>query len=87
MIRFSRTRRNDPVWGHEDVASARRFCDWDSPDLLRDPFDCVLSVSPKDLLESLLSYDERRRILATDSLASVEGFRVMGQFVFSICLE
>ena len=34
MIRFSRTRRNDPVWGHEDVASARRFCDWDSPDFV-----------------------------------------------------
>ena len=72
--------------GDKDVASARRFCDWDSPDLLRDPFDCVLSVSPKDLIESLPSYDERRRILATDSLASVEGFRVMVQLTFKYLL-
>ena len=50
--------------------------------MLRDPLDCVLSVSPEDLLESLPSYDERRRILATDSLASVEGFRVMVQLTF-----
>ena len=70
------------MWGNEDIASARRFCDSDSPDLLRDPLDCVFSVSPEDLLESLPSYDERRRILATDSLASVEGFRVMVQLTF-----
>ena len=82
MIKFSRTRRNDPVWKHADVARARRFCDWSSPDLLIDPCECVLSVSPTELLESLPSYDERRRILATDSLASVEGFRVMVQLTF-----
>ena len=46
----------------------------------------MLSVSPTELLESLPSYDERRRILATDSLASVEGFRVMVQLTYKYLL-
>ena len=41
--------------------------------------DVSFGVSVEDLADLLPSFDERRRILATDALASVEGFRVMVQ--------
>ena len=39
----------------------------------------MLQVSAKDLHDRLPDYDERKQILASDSLASVDGFRVMIQ--------
>ena len=39
----------------------------------------MFGVSVDDLADVLPTFDQRRRILATDALASVEGFRVMVQ--------
>ena len=44
--------------------------------------DVLLSVSAQGLLDKLPDYDARRQILATDSLASVDGFRIMIQLTF-----
>ena len=79
MIRLSRTRRNDPVWKHSAAQSVRRFGDWNEPELNVDTGDCVFGVSADDLASFVPTYDQRRQILATDALASVEGFRAMVQ--------
>ena len=78
MVRLSRTRRNDPVWEHEDRKSCRRFGGWNDPELadVRKE-DVVFGVSADDVTGFIPTHDQRRRILAADSLASVEGFRVM----------
>ena len=39
--------------------------------------DVIMDVPIKDIMESLPSYDERRRLLARDSLASVDGFKML----------
>ena len=49
------------------------------PDLNAGLDDEVFVASVEDTFNSLPSYDERRQILATDSLASVDGFRTMVQ--------
>ena len=44
------------------------------------PIICTASV--QGVLDRLPAYDDRRQILATDSLASVDGFRIMIQLTF-----
>ena len=44
-----------------------------------DADDVLFGVSVDDLTDLLPTFDQRRRILATDALASVEGFRIMVQ--------
>ena len=44
--------------------------------------DAIFSVSAQALLDKLPDYDERKQIPATDSLASVDGFRIMIQLTF-----
>ena len=78
MIRLSRTRRNDPVWNNENRRQGRRFCDWNDPQLCDlGKEDVIFGLSVDELTHGIPTHDTRRRILATDSLASVEGFRVM----------
>ena len=60
-------------------AKAKHFAGADAPDLLADPDDLIFEVSVQDWTKELPAYDVRRRILATEALASVEGFRVMVQ--------
>ena len=77
---------------NSDLKANRRYARRDEPGLHHDTAGCVFSesakhdgdendvvfgVSVKDLTSCLHTCDERRRILATDALASVEGFRVM----------
>ena len=79
MIRLSRTRRNDPVWKSPTSGPLQRHAERDTPDLNAGPEDQIFVASVDGMCTSLPSYDERRRILATDSLASVDGFRTMAQ--------
>ena len=79
MVRMSRTRRNDPVFLSTLSSKAKHFAGANAPDLSPDPDDVLFEVSVKDWIDALPAYDLRRRILATDALASVEGFRVMVQ--------
>ena len=92
MVRLSRTRQEDPVWQNSDLKSQRGFSRKDEPSLDKDTARCKFgtstkadgddeevsfAVSSEDLTGFLPTFDQRRRILATDALASVEGFRVM----------
>ena len=81
MIRLSRTRKKDPVLLHDPAAAL--FGDLRAPRLgqaaytMHDGDDVWLALSPEDLQAQIPDYDTRRALIAKDSLASVEGFRVM----------
>ena len=80
MVRLCRTRKNDPVWEDPKRKSFKRFGTWNEPALTHlDDDDVVFGVSVDDVTRDIPTHDQRRRILVTDSLASVEGFRVMVQ--------
>ena len=81
MMRLSRTRRKDPVslWD----AAAALFGSLKAPKLgqpsykTEDSEDVFLALSPESLQNQIPDYDTRRALIAKDSLASVDGFRVM----------
>ena len=81
MIRLSRTRRKDPVLLQD--AAAALFGGRKAPKLgqpvynMQDKDDFYLALSPEDLKNQVPDYDTRRALIAKDSLASVDGFRVM----------
>ncbi len=81
MIRLSRTRKKDPVLLNDAAASL--FGCRDAPRLGRAKYtqhsqdDVFLALRPEDLADQVPSYDVRRALLAKDSLASVDGFRIM----------
>ena len=78
MIRLSRTRRRDPVFAKQRDEVGARFADRRRPELGRDFADDVfLDVPLEDLRSFLPSHDERRKLLARDALATVDGFRVI----------
>ena len=68
MIRFGEMTKN----------TCQRFGDWNEPELSEvHEDDVVFGLTVDDVNGHIPTYDQRRRILATDSLAPVEGFRVM----------
>ena len=88
VVRLSRTRQEDPVWSNTDLKPNRRYACRDEPCLQKDTAGCEFAesagrdvddndvsfgISVEDLKELLPTFDQRRRILATDALASVEG--------------
>ena len=92
MVRLSRTRLEDSVWHNSDLKPNRRYARRDEPCLQKDTAGCEFAesagldgddddvsfcISVEDLTDCLPTFDQRRRILATDALASVEGSRVM----------
>lgn len=82
MVRLSRTRRNDPVFQSGRANGLQYACGADAPQMIVKEGDTILSVFAQGLLDKLPDYDARRQIIATDSLASVDGFRVMIQLTF-----
>jgi len=80
MIRFSRTRRNDPVLLTD--RDARKYCGRGVPRLDRDEDEVTASIGVDKLIAQLPTYDERRAILARDPLASVDGFRTLVLFAY-----
>ena len=82
MIRSSRTRRSDPVFKSKLTAHMKKYAAADCPDLATEEDDILLQASVEDILDMLPSHDVRRQILATEALASVEGFRVMVHLTF-----
>ena len=82
MIRLSRTRRNDPVFKNCTSQKFEHVCGPNAPRMRVKEGDIFLSVSAQGLLDKLPDYDERRQMLATDALASVDGFRIMIQLTF-----
>ena len=77
MVRLSRTRRNYPVFQSKVAQGLQNFCGADAPKLIVKEGDAIFSVSAQALLDKSPDYDERKQILATDSLASVDGSRIM----------
>ena len=82
MLRLSRTRRNDPVFQSSTAKEFQHVCGADAPTMIAKDGDLILSASAQGLLDKLPAYDARRQIIATDSLASVDGFRIMIQLTF-----
>ena len=73
MVRLSRTRRSDPVLSVDESAS--KYAGRDEPNLFVDESgDVRLDIPMEELIDKLPAWDERRRILARDPLASVDGF-------------
>ena len=77
MVRLSRTRASDTVFAEGHDASGLKFCGRDDPRLTNDVSSVRFRVTRKEIIDSLPTYDERRKILARDSLASVDGFRTL----------
>ena len=83
MLRLSRTRRNDPVLSGSESVRGRKVSGRRDPPLGRELKDDVVLGIPADAWKQWLpAHDERRTILARDSLASVDGFRLLCEVVF-----
>ena len=88
MLRFSRVRQNDPLFGNNGDKPAQDMSGLWCPKLSTDVpsrDDVIVGLPVEDILDALPSYDERRTILARDPLASVDGFRVLIQVTY-LCL-
>ena len=73
MVRLSKTRRSDPVLSVDESAS--KYVGRDEPNIIFDETgDVRLDIPMEELIDKLPAWDERRRILARDPLASVDGF-------------
>ena len=80
MVRLSRTRRNDPVFSNRRDEVGKKLSQRGIPKLDADCSDDVfLEIPFEDLLPS---HAERRVAMARDSLASVDGFRVLVMAAF-----
>ena len=77
MVRLSRTRDGDPVFANGMDASGRKYSCRGEPQLTHDLASINIAVGIDEILQSIPSHAERRRMLARDSLASVDGFRVL----------
>ena len=78
MVRLSRTRRQDPV--HKaagDEAHSRLAGDRDWPRVALDVDGARLDLPLEAAQAGVPSWAERRRILARDPMASVDGFRIL----------
>ena len=59
------------------------FCQRDMPAMGRETYklgdddEVFLAMTPEELKRSLPSYDHRRALISKDSLASVDGFRLL----------
>ena len=72
MLRLARSRRRDPLNRLDEVGA--KFGQLYEPSITNDDVD--LRLQEQDILDFLPAYDDRRAILARDSLASVDGFRL-----------
>ena len=75
MIRLSRVRRHDPVLLGNETDRDAHFAERQIPSVAEDlSDDVVLGVPIQDMVPT---YDERRRLMARDPLAAVDGFRTL----------
>ena len=77
MVRLSRTRRNDTVFSNGNDTVGRKYCTREQPSTNKDLDTVEFPVTVEEIMQNLPSHDERREILARDSLASVDGFRTL----------
>ena len=75
---MSRTRRNDAVFAEGNDEVGRQFARRRAPAPDKDYEDDIfLNIPIEKLQDHVPSYDDRRTMLARDSLASVDGFRII----------
>ena len=77
MIRFSRSRRNDPAVNVAGAEFMKRMGEIDQPSL-DDEFGLLTLY---ELRERVSTCDQRRAIISRDALACVDGFRTIVQLV------
>ena len=88
MVRLSRTRRGDAVFANGGDPLGQEYCGSRVPpthsckESRSD--DVLLGIPVAALISTIPSYEERKRLLARDPLASVEGFRTL---VAATCLH
>lgn len=83
MIRLSRTRRNDSIFVEGRDDTGKLLGQRGVPPLNVSATDeILLGIPPEDLQSHVPSYEERRKTLARDALASVDGFRLLVQAAF-----
>ena len=54
----------------------------EAPVLIGSDQDAYLGIPVQDMLDTIPAYDERKKIFARDSLASVDGFRCLVSLVY-----
>ena len=77
MVRLSRTRRRDPVFADGADPVGERFCGRRQPRIAASSDDVELRIPVSAVIDALPTYDERRKLLARDSLGSMDGSRVL----------
>ena len=78
MVRLSRTRKLDPVLTEGRDIVGKYLCGRGVPSIEKDYSDDVfLDIPLGDLAKCIPTHDQRRVALSRDSLASVDGFRVL----------
>ena len=77
MIRLARVRENDTCFTNENFATMKKYYNVNVPDLTCSDDDATIAVSVNKMRDNLPPYDVRKKILAGDALASVDGFRIM----------
>ena len=79
MVRLSRTRRKDPVFSNGRDEVGKKLSGRGVPKLskVREGEDVHLEIPIDDLASWIPNYEDRRIALARDSLASVDGFRIL----------
>ena len=78
MVRLSRTRRRDPVHNAvSDAAASRAAGSREWPQVAPETDDVRLELPLAAIMSQVPTWAERRKILARDPMASVEGFRVI----------
>ena len=82
MIRLARIRENDSFFANDKFAKLKKLYGADSPKLTETEDDTTIAVSVDKIRNNLPSYDVRRKNLAGDALASVDGFRIMIHLTF-----
>ena len=69
-IRFARVRQNDIFFANKSFTHMSQFYTASIPNLKASQDDASITLSVGKMLEHLPSYDDRRKILAGDALAS-----------------
>ena len=77
MIRFSRTRKHDPVFHNVAFANVQSYYDKNIHMIHASPVDVVLSASIPELIRKLSSYEDRRKVMSSDASASVDALRAV----------
>ena len=82
MIRFARTRQHDTFVKTDRFKHFRAYYTHDVPDMKANSESIIVTASVDDMRKALPPYDVRKNILAGDTLASGDGFRIMVLLTF-----